>query len=420
MEMTITDKEKHDGYKITSIGWIPEDWDVKSLSNCCKIKGEYGINAAAIEYSDLFPIYLRITDIDDDGNYCSDKKVSINNDNYENFILKKGDIVFARTGATVGKTYLYDGKDGELVFAGYLIRFRPNEKILLTKHLKFYTSSKPYWDWVKMVSMRSGQPGINAEEYGSLKLPLPPLPEQEAIAQILSTWDKAIETTQKIIAQKEQRKKWMMQMLLTGKKRLKGYSNKWRISSLDKFIVPTIREIEKPNKPYIALGIRSHGKGTFLKPDELPENNSMDKLYIVRKNDLIVNITFAWEMAIAIVKEQDDGALVSHRFPTYTFIRNKANLDFFKFFILQSKMKYMLDLISPGGAGRNRVLNKSDFIKLEFSVPEYKEQTAIAQILQTADNEIQLLKNKSEKLKEQKKGLMQQLLTGKKRLKIKS
>ena len=80
-------------------------------------------------------------------------------------------------------------------------------------------------------------------------------------------------------------------------------------------------------------------------------------------------------------------------------------------------MKYALDLISPGGAGRNRVMSKSDFIKLGFLLPEYNEQTAIAQLLQTADKEIQLLNTKMEKLKEQKKGLMQQLLTGKKRLK---
>ena len=79
----------------------------------------------------------------------------------------------------------------------------------------------------------------------------------------------------------------------------------------------------------------------------------------------------------------------------------------------------MLQLISPGGAGRNRVMNKADFIKLEFMLPEYEEQTAISQILLTADTDIQLLKTKMEKLKEQKKGLMQVLLTGKKRLTVK-
>lgn|SRR3989338_1760137 len=258
---------------------------------------------------------------------------------------------------------------------------------------------------------------INSSELKEFKIPLPPLPEQSAIANILSTWDTAIQTTQALISQKEQEKKWLMQHLLTGKKRLKGFENtKWKIQSLDSVVKLIVREIPKPNVPYLGIGLRSHGKGTFLKHDEQPEKNSMDKFYIVRANDLIVNITFAWEQAIAIVKPEDDGALASHRFPTYEFIKGKGHPDFFRYVIVQPKMKYMLELISPGGAGRNRVMSKSDFLKLELKIPEFEEQTAIAQVLQTADKEIALLKTKLEQQKLQKKGLMQVLLTGKVRV----
>jgi len=241
---------------------------------------------------------------------------------------------------------------------------------------------------------------------------------QKAIAQVLSTADAAIHTTEKLIDQKELQKKWLMQQLLSGKKRLKGFENtKWKIQPLEKFIKPILREVPKPDIPYLGIGLRSHGKGTFLKHDEKPEKNSMDTFYVVRPNDLIVNITFAWEQAIAIVRPEDDGALASHRFPTYTFIEEKGHPDFFRFYILQPRMKFMLEMISPGGAGRNRVMSKSDFIKLEFLLPEYKEQAAIAQVMQAADKEISLLKLKAEKLREKKKGLMQQLLTGKIRIK---
>lgn len=212
-----------------------------------------------------------------------------------------------------------------------------------------------------------------------------------------------------------------MQNLLTGKMRLKGFEyTKWKTQPLEDFIKPIVREVPKPSVPYLGIGLRSHGKGTFLKHNEQPEKNSMDKFYVVRPDDLIVNITFAWEQAIAIVKPQDDGALASHRFPTYTFIKDKGHPDFFRFFILQPRMKFMLELISPGGAGRNRVMSKSDFTKLEFLLPEYKEQTAIARVLQTADQEISLLKSKADKLREQKKGMMQVLLTGKVRIRIKN
>lgn len=261
--------------------------------------------------------------------------------------------------------------------------------------------------------------GVSKNNLSKIKIPLPTLPEQKAIAQVLSTADAAIHTTEKLIAQKELRKKWLMQQLLTGKKRLKGFENtKWKIQPLENFIKPVVREVPKPDVPYLGIGLRSHGKGTFLKHDEQPEKNSMDKFYVVRPNDLIVNITFAWEQAIAIVRPEDDGALASHRFPTYTFIEEKGHPDFFRFYILQPRMKFMLEMISPGGAGRNRVMSKKDFIKLEFLLPEYKEQTAIAHVLQAADKEISLLKAKAEKLREQKKGLMQVLLTGKVRLEI--
>lgn len=243
--------------------------------------------------------------------------------------------------------------------------------------------------------------------------------EQQAIAKVLFTWDNAIQKAEALLAQQELRKKGLMQQLLTGKKRLKGFENStWKIRPLGNFIQHVIREVSKPDEPYLGIGLRSHGKGTFLKYDEQPEGNAMDKFYVVRPNDLIVNITFAWEQAIAIVQPEDDGALASHRFPTYTFIEGKGSPDFFKFLILHPIMKYKLELISPGGAGRNRVMNKSDFIKLEFLLPDFKEQVAIAQVLQTADKEIQLLKAKIAQLRAQKKGLMQQLLTGKKRIKL--
>jgi type I restriction enzyme, S subunit len=274
----------------------------------------------------------------------------------------------------------------------------------------------------KILSLTNGStfPNIDGKSLRGIEIVLPPLPEQKAIADLLHLMDTAINKNNLLIEKKLLQKKWLMQMLLTGKMRLKGFEKTmWRIQALENLVQPVIREVDKPQRPYLALGIRSHGKGTFLKPDEIPEKNSMEKLYVVRPNDLIVNITFAWEHAIAIVNQGDDGALVSHRFPTYEFISGKGHHDFFKFFILLQRMKHVLQLISPGGAGRNRVLDKSDFLNLEFLIPDYDEQIAIGRVLQAADKEIQLLKQKTEKLREEKKGLMQVLLTGKKRLTIK-
>jgi type I restriction enzyme S subunit len=144
----------------------------------------------------------------------------------------------------------------------------------------------------------------------------------------------------------------------------------------------------------------------------------MDILYEVKENELIINITFAWEGAAAILKKSDEGKLVSHRFPTFKFNQKKVISDYFRNIIITKHFVFYMGLISPGGAGRNRVLDKTDFLLLTWDIPPLPEQQAIASILSTADEEITLLKKKLYTLKEQKKGLMQKLLTGEVRVKV--
>jgi len=151
--------------------------------------------------------------------------------------------------------------------------------------------------------------------------------------------------------------------------RFPEYSANWSQRLLSDFLIPTLREIEKPKVNYLAIGLRSHCKGTFQKPDSDPSKIAMEKLFRVKENDLIVNITFAWEGAIAIVKENDEGGLVSHRFPTYTFDTNITSHHFFKHQFINKRFRYLLDLISPGGAGRNRVMSKKEFVKLKVPLP---------------------------------------------------
>ena len=135
----------------------------------------------------------------------------------------------------------------------------------------------------------------------------------------------------------------------------------------------------------------------------------MERLYEVDCNDLIVNITFAWEGAIAIVRPEDTGALVSHRFPTYQFDQNAVLPEYFRYPILDQQFIYKLGVISPGGAGRNRVLNKSDFLKIKLPLPEVAEQKQIADCLGSLDDLIAAEGRKLNALRQHKEGLMQQL-----------
>jgi len=394
---------------------MPDGWKEKSLKDCCLIKGEYGINAPAVEYSNKLPIYIRITDIDDDGNYSSLKKACVDDEASRDFLLKSGDIVFARTGATVGKTYLYNEKDGELVFAGFLIRFRPDKNVLLPEYLKNFTATKLYWDWVKVVSMRSGQPGINAEEYGQLKLHLPLIPEQKAIAQLLSTWDEAIAKAQALITQKELRKKWLMQNLLTGKKRLKGFKEKWKEVHISD-IAHEVSLRNKEDQQFVVLSCTKYDGlvpsleyfGRKIYADDLSTYKIVPEKHFAYATNHIEEGSIGYQIFLK-------HALIS---PMYTVFKTNSLVDDLFFFkLLKSEnMIGRYQARMEGSIDRRGGLRWNAFSIIKIHLPSLKEQTAIAQVLQTADKEIELLKVKLDKLKEQKKGLMQVLLTGKKRL----
>ena len=180
-----------------------------------------------------------------------------------------------------------------------------------------------------------------------------------------------------------------------GYKKRFGYivPNDWDIVPIKKVVTQVHRSVDKPNEPYYRLSVRSHAKGTFHSFVEDPETVAMEELYKVKENDLIVNITFAWEHAIAIVKKEDDGLLVSHRFPTYEFNKN-ACVKFYENIIKFPRIKKMLGDMSPGGAGRNRVLNQTDFYnKLYVPYASRKEQEKIAEILSCCDKVIELKEN---------------------------
>ena len=181
----------------------------------------------------------------------------------------------------------------------------------------------------------------------------------------------------------------------------------WEIVKLANIMHNEPRPVDKPNEPYIRIGIRSHAKGTFQELVENPAEVNMDTLYVVKKDDIVVNITFAWEHAIALASEEDDGKLVSHRFPTYVFDNNSPL--YYKYVFCQDMFRQRLELISPGGAGRNRVLNKTDFINLEIYHPPLPEQQKIAEILSTQDKLIELQEKKIEQLKELKKAYLQKM-----------
>jgi len=196
------------------------EWEVKALGDVLVSSPDYGINAPAVDYNTNYPTYLRITDISEDGNFVQTGKKSVKAVNSGLYYLSEGEIVLARTGASTGKSYHYDPKDGELVFAGFLIRIKPDPSKAESKFLKYYLQTDQYWNWVEKNSMRSGQPGLNSVQYSSLKISFPNLEEQKAIAQILSDMDEELQALRHKREKMVRVKEGMMQELLTGRTRL--------------------------------------------------------------------------------------------------------------------------------------------------------------------------------------------------------
>ena len=203
------------------------------------------------------------------------------------------------------------------------------------------------------------------------------------------------------------------------KLRFKEFTDEWKQTPLKNIIYSNIIEAPKPTTDYIRLGIRSHCKGTFHELVKIENILSADKMYIVPKNNLILNITFAWEQAIAITDDNDEGKYISNRFPTFAFKDNQLP-TFYKYIIPQKRLKYDLNVASPGGAGRNRVLNKKLFLSIPVNIPLLKEQEKIAKFLTTVDKKITNLENIITSLENQKEGLLQQIFSQKLRFKDKN
>lgn len=197
-----------------------EPWEQRKLGDICD-SFEYGLNAAATDY-DGENKYIRITDIDDNSHEFLQNNVTspdIDFSGAENYKLKQGDILFARTGASVGKTYIYEESDGLVYYAGFLIRGRV--KYEYSPEFVFQnTLTADYERFIRITSQRSGQPGVNAQEYASYQIATPVLEEQQQIGAYFSNIDNLITLHQCKCDKYSNIKKGMMSDLLTGKIRL--------------------------------------------------------------------------------------------------------------------------------------------------------------------------------------------------------
>ncbi len=196
------------------------------------------------------------------------------------------------------------------------------------------------------------------------------------------------------------------------KLRFKEFSGEWEEKRVDYLLEQYSNPVDViATQSYRQIGTRSHGKGVFHKENVTGKELGNKRVFWVHENALVINIIFAWEHSIALTSEREKGFIASHRFPMYLPKENRCNLNFIVEFFLRKYGKYLLELASPGGAGRNKTLGKSNFNELKLIVPSVEEQDRIVEFLSIVDRKIKKLREQVSLLEDYKKGMMQKIFS---------
>ncbi len=419
----VSDKVKKAGLEFE----VPNGWKTETIGSLFSLKN--GINAGKESYGDGVK-FINVMEVINNSSltyYKIPGSVQISEDQKLIYSVNFGDVLFNRTSEVtneIGFSSVYLGEK-DVAFGGFVIRGRPISGDLDDYYKKYCFRS----EYVRSQIIKSGQGAVRSnigqKDLEQVKILLPPLQEQRAIAKVLGTIDQAIRITQILITQKVLRKKWLMQNLLTGKKRLKGFSGEWReFQLLDLFNRVTRKNVEC-NSNVVTISAQ---RGFVKQRDFFKKNIAseiLDNYFLVFRGEFCYNKSYSNGYPWGAIKRLNDfdKAVVTTLYICFG-IKNEINADpdFFEQFFNANLLDKGLVKIAHEGGRAHGLLNvtPSDFFSLKISIPEMKEQTAIAQVLQTADFEINLLKTKAEKLREQKKGMMQVLLTGKVRLNVKN
>ena len=405
---------------------VPDDWNLSPLGECVTEKLSYGINAPAIPYNPNYPRYIRITDITENGQFDSSDPKSVNTDDREKYTLKEGDIVLARTGASTGKSYLYRKKDGELVYAGFLIKAAIDTKRHNPRFIAGQLTTNRYWNWVATVSMRSGQPGINGKEYASFLIPIASKMEQDLIAYTISQFDTYIDDLAELIEKKRGIRDGALEDLIHHRTRLDGFNGDWITVTFNQVITPKARigwqELKKHE--YLRSGYSYLIGGTDFSHGTVILDNiwyvskdryDMDANIQVSKNDVLVTKDGTIGK-VALVPELGKPATLNSG--VFVFRTNNRLLPTFLFRVLSSSVfREFIDTLSAGSTIKH--LYQKDLKNFEFEIPvDKKEQEAIADTLTAMDEEIEALEIERDKMIQIREGAMDDLLTGRVRLKV--
>lgn len=395
-----------------------ESWVEKKLGEVAE-SFDYGLNASAKEFDGVNK-YIRITDIDDFSNEFLKTNLTspdVKIDESSDYLLSEGDILFARTGASTGKTYYYKKTDGVVFFAGFLIRARIKED----NDYKFIfqnTLTKNFKKYVDITSQRSGQPGVNAKEYANFLLSLPSLPEQTAIGSFFQDIDQLISLQQRKLEVLKEQKKTYLKLLFPAKGQTKpalrfvGFEDDWKEVKLGE-VTELKRGLTYKPTSVVENGTRvlrsSNIDGDVFKKQEddiFVEDSSVTIPY-VQFGDILITAANGSSKLVgkhAIIEDSEKmvhgGFMLLARSKQYKFLNALLSSEWYSRFI---------NVSVSGGNGAIGNLSKSNLEKEIVLCPTIPEQQAIGSFFKDLDKTVAKQEEKVNQLKESKQTLLRKM-----------
>ena len=413
--MTNDNQHIPSGYKPSPLGIIPEDWEVKRLGDVAEMSSGTTPSRANLDfYSNGSIPWVKTTDLNNSILYSTEE--SVTNKALEKTSLKllpKGTVLIAMYGGfnQIGRTAML-GIEATINQA--LSALICNE-IIYNSFLLAWLNCKVK-EWKHLAASSRKDPNITGKDVARFPIVVPPLLEQQRIVSVLSLWDTAIEKQTALIEQLTLRKRGLMQQLLTGKKRLKGFEGEWKKCAIKSF-AKEVSIKNTYNKDYIVLSCTKYdglvpsleyfGKQIY--------SNDLSTYKVVPKNHFAYATNHIEEGSIGYQAQYDNG-LIS---PMYTvFETDKEKIDnTYLFAVLKSHhLIHLYQAMMEGSINRRGGLRWDSFSTIKVDLPSLEEQKAISAFLYNADKEIEIQKQKLAAMQEEKKGLMQVLLTGKRRI----
>lgn len=396
-------------YKRTALGLLPDEWAVRCLGEFMQFRN--GVNAKKEDYGKGIK-FINTMEILAKSYITSEEipgSVSLSAERIQHNLVKRGDILFNRTSETpeeIGLASVYLD-DEEVVFGGFVIRGREVERTLADVFKKYCFSSSLVRSQIVSNGQGAIRSNISQSDLEKVQIPVPPRSEQIRIAKLLSAWDAAIDDMQFLIAQKSLHRKALMQQLLTGKKRLPGFRKRWH----EIYLGDAFTERNENGGGDLPLLSITGDRGVIPQSQSDKRDNSThdkSKYKRIAVGDIGYNTMRMWQGRSALSSIE---GIVS---PAYTIVvpKKSSNGKFFSYLFKTPTLIHLFFRNSQGLVEDTLNCRFGDFALVKVLVPEFDEQSAIALVLEQAEIEVQLLNRKLYALQEQKKGLIQKLLTG--------